>query len=257
MLKMNILKAEMKKVLYSIPLLLLYTFYLVLLIFTYKGTALSMKNYYIRSPYASGMLLSCNLFGSIVVVIFSSLICYKDYNANMLFIYSTILKRKTFLFAKQILIFCFSLFCSVTSLFLGLIFDISIKADMLGIGLLIIQLFSIVFVEFLYGILAFTIQLLTRNLAFSIIFPVVMIFFESVVHMYAKKVLLIKGLIMFNVFSLLQETFQNLGPGSIIIVPDNPYYNSSLTSFFILLLYITILVIFQFSYVQSEKFASK
>ncbi|WAM33188.1 hypothetical protein [Caldicellulosiruptor morganii] len=248
---------EIKKVLKSNLILATYFFYVILMILIYRNTSKNGNLGTVFSPYASGLLLYCNLLGSIAIAVFSAVICNKEYQANLLFIYSTNLKRDYFLLFKQLTIFCFSLLLGLTSLLLGVIFDAIINANALPWYKLIVQLISIVFCLFLVGNLSFTLHLLTRNFVYSLSIPIFLIFFEPAIHRFSSGIFLIKTLIVFNTYSFLNNFFSNLKYGSIIIIPENRAYNSLLVSFFILLGYLIFMFCVQFAFIKSEKFTSK
>ncbi|AEM74027.1 hypothetical protein Calla_1409 [Caldicellulosiruptor acetigenus 6A] len=257
MINIRLLESELKKVTKSKLLSLLYFFYVILLIMIYRNTDGGITSHIILSPYASGLLLYCNLLGSMFLVIFSAILCQKEYQANLLFVYSTNLKRDTFLFLKQLVIFSFSLLFGLTALFLGMIFDAIINATALPWYKLIIQLSSVIFCLFLLGNLSFTLHLLTKNFIYSLSIPIFLVFMEPAIHRYSYKVFYIKFLVMFNIYGFLKKLFENLKDGSIIIVPENQAYNSFLASFFILLGYLIFMITIQFLFIRSEKFSSK
>ncbi|WP_422653039.1 ABC transporter permease [Caldicellulosiruptor sp. DIB 104C] len=257
MISFKTLESEIKKLFKSKLILLIYFFYVILMIMIYRNTNRNITSNSIFSPYASGLLLYCNLIGGIAITIISALICDREYQANLLFIYSTILKRKYFFLLKQFTIFWYSLLFSLISILLGVVFDAIIIAITLPWYKLIIQLISVVFCLYLVGNLSYTLHLLTKNFVYSLSIPLFLIFFEPAIHKFSIKVFCIKFLVIFNIYGFLNGFFKNLKYGSIIIVPENQAYNSLLVSFFILLSYLIFMFTVQFLFIKSEKFSSK
>jgi len=256
----KLLKAEMKKLLSSKYIILIYVLYIVLLIQIFREFQRPIKHdlemaISVLSPFASGFLLYANLFGALIIVIASAYLCFKEYESNAVFIYTVFSKREYFLISKLMVVSFIVFAVILPSFFLGIIFDIIVDADFLNFKELTGQLLAVFFCTLFWGVFSLTLTLIVRNAYIPVVLASTVIFFEPVLHMLLKEGLLLKSLILFNMRGLLREIFFNVDSSGIIIVPYNPHYNSSFISFLILLVYLISLLLSGFCYVKREGFS--